>query len=98
MSRQWRQITIAILGQIIVDLNNSARLREAPQHFDGDFSVAQPQEYVRLYDFGNFQSSNPTTPLPTDQIEAKYKAVKTTTDEIRTNLALIQRHECQFAK
>lgn len=55
--------------------------------------MAQPIEYTRQYDFADFQSSSPTTPLPADQIEAEYNAIKTTTDDIRTNLALIQRDD-----
>jgi hypothetical protein len=55
--------------------------------------VAQPVEYTRQYDFEDFQSSNPTTPLPADQVEAEYNAIKLTTDQLRANLALIQRDD-----
>lgn len=59
--------------------------------------MAQPTEYTRQYDFDDFQSSNPTTPLPADQLEAELNAVKTTTDEIRNNIALIQRDDGELA-
>jgi hypothetical protein len=59
--------------------------------------VAQPVEYSRQYDFEDFQSSNPTTPLPADQVEAEYNAIKLTTDQLRANLALIQRDDTRLA-
>jgi hypothetical protein len=59
--------------------------------------MAQAPEYVRAYDFEDFQSSNPTTPLPADQIEAEYNNIKTTTDALRANLALIQRDDTKLA-
>jgi hypothetical protein len=55
--------------------------------------VAQPTAYTRVYDFSDYQSSNPSTPLPGNQVDAEFDAIKLTTDQIRTNLALIQRDD-----
>ena len=55
--------------------------------------MAQPPAYVPAYDFTNWQSSNPADPLPANSIDAEFNAIQTTTDGIRTNLALIQRDD-----
>jgi hypothetical protein len=55
--------------------------------------MSQPTAYTRQYDFSDFQASNPSTPLPATQIGAEYDAIKTTLDQILTNLALIQRDD-----
>jgi hypothetical protein len=55
--------------------------------------MAQPPAYEPSYDFSDFQSSNPTAPLPANQIDSQFNAIKTTTDGIRDNLALIQRDD-----
>ncbi len=55
--------------------------------------MAQPTKYVRQYDFANYQTSNPSDPLPAAQVEAELNEVKDTTDEIIDNLALIQRDD-----
>lgn len=59
--------------------------------------MAQPPTYTRQYDFTNFQTSNPSTPLPANQVDIEYNAVKQTLDAINTNLALIQRDDGALA-
>lgn len=59
--------------------------------------MTQPTPYTRQYNFTNFQSANPTTPLPGNQVDAELNAVKTATDGIDTNLALIQRDDGKLA-
>jgi hypothetical protein len=53
--------------------------------------MAAPTPYSLAYDFTAFQAANPTTPLPADKIEIEFNALEITTDEIITNLGLIQR-------
>jgi len=50
-----------------------------------------PTPYELSYDFTAFQTSNPTTPLPADKIEIEFNNLQITTDEIITNLGLIQK-------
>ena len=59
--------------------------------------MSQPSAYVRIYAFDDFQTDSPATPLPADQLEAELNAIVITTDEIRTNLALIQRDDGELA-
>lgn len=59
--------------------------------------MAQPTEYVRVFDFTDFSTDYPTTPQPGVQLDAEYDAIKETLDEILTNLALIQRDDGQLA-
>ena len=59
--------------------------------------MAQPTAYNRVYDFDAFQTSNPTTPLPSTQVSAELNAVETTVDGICTNLAIIQRDDTKLA-
>lgn len=59
--------------------------------------MAQPTPYSRHYNFTNFQSLNPTTPLPADQVDIEYNAIKSTLDQILTNIAIIQRDDGQLA-
>lgn len=55
--------------------------------------MAQPTRYDRAYGFTGYQAANPSSPLPANQVDAELDAVGMTTDEIRTNLALIQRDD-----
>ena len=55
--------------------------------------MAAPTPYSLAYDFTSFQTANPTTPLPADKIEIEFNALQTTTDEIITNLGLIQQSD-----
>jgi len=57
--------------------------------------MAQPTAYNRQFDFNAFQTSNPTTPLPSTQVSAELNALETTVDGICTNIALIQRDDGQ---
>lgn len=59
--------------------------------------MSQPPVYNRQYDFSDFQTANPTTPLPADQVDAEYNAVKQTLDATLANLALIQRDDGELA-
>ena len=59
--------------------------------------MAAPTPYALAYDFTSFQASNPTTPLPADKVEIEFNAIQTTTDEIITNLGLIQRSDGEIA-
>jgi hypothetical protein len=59
--------------------------------------MTQPTAYDRQYDFDSYQSSNPTDPLPSGQIEAELNAVEITLDAILANLAIIQRDDTELA-
>jgi hypothetical protein len=55
--------------------------------------MTQPTPYERLYNFTDWQTVNPTKPLPATQMDAELNAVKQTSDQTRLNLALIQRDD-----
>lgn len=59
--------------------------------------MAQPTAYVPNYDFSDFQSTNPSDPLPGDRIDVEFANLQITTDAIRVNLALIQRDDGELA-
>lgn len=59
--------------------------------------MAQPQPYDRQYSFRQYQAQHPSDPLPGDQVDAEFDAVKATLDETDANLALIQRDDGQLA-
>lgn len=59
--------------------------------------MAQPTAYDRQYNFQDYQSSSPTSPLPGNQVEIELNAAKQTLDEILNNLALIQRDDGALA-
>src|SRR3990167_4039109 len=59
--------------------------------------MAQPTAYVRVYDFEDFQADAPSTPLPADQLEAELDAIVITTNEIRTNMAILQKDDTTMA-
>lgn len=59
--------------------------------------MAQPTAYNRVYNFTNFQTSAPTTPLPANQVDAEFNAVETTLDATLVNLALLQRDDGALA-
>lgn len=52
--------------------------------------MTQPEAYERQYNFEDYQTANPTDPLPGDQVDQEFNAVKFTLDEILTNLAVLQ--------
>lgn len=55
--------------------------------------MAQPTPYTRQYDFEDFQSVNPSDPLPANQVDAEFNAVRTTLDGTLQNLEIIQRDD-----
>lgn len=55
--------------------------------------MSQPTAYTRQFSFVDHASSNPSDPLPGNQVDAELNAVKTTLDEALTNLALLQRDD-----
>jgi hypothetical protein len=59
--------------------------------------MAQPTPYNRLYNFTDFQTVNPTTPLPATALDNELNAVQLTAAQIRNNLALIQRDDGALA-
>jgi hypothetical protein len=59
--------------------------------------VAQPTTYDRQFNFANQQALTPATPVPANQLDTEYNAIKITLDEILSNLALIQRDDGELA-
>ena len=55
--------------------------------------MAQPTPYDRQFSFQDFQASQPTTPLPGDEVDGEFNAVKLTIDQLLVNLAKIQRDD-----
>lgn len=55
--------------------------------------MSQPPAYTRQFDFSDFQSTAPATPLPGNQVDAELNAVKTTLDATLSNLSQIQRDD-----
>ena len=54
-------------------------------------------KYTRNYDFDDFQAGNPTTPLPSNQIESELHEIKTVSDATIDSLALVQRADGKLA-
>lgn len=59
--------------------------------------MSQPTPYERLYSFTDWQTVNPSRPLPGSEVDAELNAVKLTSDQTRENLALIQRDDGRLA-
>jgi hypothetical protein len=59
--------------------------------------MSQPTPYDREYNFTDYQTTNPTDPLPADHVDAELNRVVLTTDQILANLALIQRDDGALA-
>ncbi|MBB4017590.1 MULTISPECIES: phage tail protein [Chelatococcus] len=55
--------------------------------------MPQPQKYFPSFSFTNFSTLSPTKQQPGQQLDAQFNALKLTTDEIITNLGLIQRDD-----
>lgn len=55
--------------------------------------MAQPTAYTRSTNFNDYSTSNPSSPHQGSSLDAEFNAVKTTTDQIRSNLAQIQRDD-----
>lgn len=59
--------------------------------------MSQPSIYARQFSFSGFSASQPSDQQPGIQIDAEFNAVKLTTDQILTNLKLIQRDDGALA-
>jgi hypothetical protein len=59
--------------------------------------MPQPTPYNRLYNFTDWQTVNPSKPLPGSELDAELNAVKLTSDQTRTNLGQIQRDDGRLA-
>lgn len=55
--------------------------------------MAAPTPYVPQYNFTNFQTANPSTPLPANSLDAELFDIKITTDQLIANLSQIQRSD-----
>lgn len=55
--------------------------------------MAQPTPYDRQFSFQAFQAQEPTTPLPGDEVDGEFNAVKLTIDQTLVNLAKVQRDD-----
>ncbi len=58
--------------------------------------MSQPIRYTPSYNFSGFQELNPTAPLPADRLDTELNNIRTTTDQVCNNLALIQRDDGQL--
>lgn len=59
--------------------------------------MAQPLPYNRAFNFSNFQSENPTSPLPANKLDEELSRLKAVTDQIRSVIRLIQRDDTTLA-
>lgn len=59
--------------------------------------MTAPTPYNRIFSFTNFQTANPSLPLPGNEVDAELNAVKATTDATIASLSLIQRSDGQLA-
>ena len=59
--------------------------------------MAQPTPYTRQYAFDDWQTDNPSDPLPAASLEQELDAIKLTTDEILANMALLQKDDGTLA-
>ena len=59
--------------------------------------MAQPRDYTRNYNFNDFQTTNPSDPLPASQVDNEFNDVKLTLDDLNANIALIQRDDGKIA-
>lgn len=55
--------------------------------------MAQPTAFTRQYNFNDFQTTSPSTPLPGVQLDNEFNATKTNLDGLNTNIAKIQRDD-----
>lgn len=58
--------------------------------------MAQPAAYLRAQDFSDWQTAHPDVIYDGTDLDAEFDRIKTTTDQIRTNLALIQRDDTRL--
>ena len=59
--------------------------------------MPQPTPYNRLYNFTDFQTVNPTKPLPATSLDSELNAVELTLDQVLANMALVQRDDGALA-
>ncbi len=59
--------------------------------------MAQPPEYKRSTNFNDYSTSNPSSPHQGSSLDAEFNDIKTTTDTIRNNMALLQRDDGKLA-
>ncbi|MGB1692769.1 MAG: hypothetical protein ACPHKR_01900, partial [bacterium] len=59
--------------------------------------MAQPTPYTRSTNFNDYSTSNPSSPHQGSSLDAEFNALKTTTDQIRSNIAVIQRDDGKLA-
>lgn len=59
--------------------------------------MAQPRDYNRNYNFTDYQTTNPSDPLPAAQVDAEFNDVKLTLDDLNENIGLIQRDDGKLA-
>lgn len=59
--------------------------------------MAPPTRYTRQFNFTNQQALTPATPLQADKVDAEFNALVVTTDQVITNLSLIQRDDGALA-
>lgn len=59
--------------------------------------MAQPTPYDRQFNFQNQQALTPADPLPGDEVDSEFNALKLTLDEILAKLELIQRDDGALA-
>lgn len=59
--------------------------------------MSQPTAYYPAYNFTQYQTSHPTTPLPAASVDSELFSISTSITEICTNLALIQRDDGALA-
>jgi len=57
--------------------------------------MAQPDEYNRQFSFTQRTVDKPFDPMPGDQLDSEFDAIKTTLDQTRNNIALLQRDDGQ---
>ena len=59
--------------------------------------MAQPTPYDRQFNFQNQQALTPDDPLPAEQVDSEFNALKLTVDEVLSKLELIQRDDGALA-
>ena len=55
--------------------------------------MGQPRTYARQYNFTDFQTTSPSTPIPANQVDLELNTAKLTLDDLNANIALIQRDD-----
>jgi len=55
--------------------------------------MAQPTGFTRQFNFNDFQTTSPSTPLPGVQVDNELNAAKTNLDDLNANIAKIQRDD-----